>query len=89
MAATTARLGYKEKNDGVTRGLLSAPETQQWDVFTCLNSLRDVEPPVNLIICQASESDAGRRGWTYGTPPANVEGDDEMAEDETVGEEVA
>ena len=88
MATTTAKLAYQEKNDGVTRGLLSAPEAQAWDLFTCLNSLRDVEPPVNLIVCEASDGEAGRRGWTYGTAPADDEGDDEMA-DETFGEEAA
>ncbi len=71
----------------MTRGLLSAPEQQAWDTFTCLNSLRDVEPPVNLIVCEAPRVEAGQRGWTYGEPPAAD--DDEMAEDEMVGEEAA
>ena len=45
-----ARLGYKKKNDGVTRELLSVPSLGEWDNFTCLNSLRDVEPTVGLIL---------------------------------------
>ncbi|MBA3635002.1 MAG: helicase [Rubrobacteraceae bacterium] len=45
-----ARLGYKKKNDGVTRGLLHFPSLGEWDSFTCLNSLRDVEPTVSLIL---------------------------------------
>lgn len=45
-----ARLGYKKKNDGVTRGLLHVPSLGDWDNFTCLNSLRDVEPTVGLVL---------------------------------------
>ena len=44
------RLGYKEKKDGVTKGLLRPPSIGEWDSFTCLNSLRDVEPTVGLIL---------------------------------------
>ncbi|MCL5960650.1 MAG: DISARM system helicase DrmA, partial [Chloroflexi bacterium] len=43
-------LGYKDKKDGVTVGLLRAPSFDSWDTFTCLNSLRDVEPTVALIL---------------------------------------
>lgn len=45
-----SRLGYKDKKDGVTRGLLRTPDLGEWDNFTCLNSLRDVEPTVGLIL---------------------------------------
>ncbi len=45
-----ARLGYKKKNDGVTRELLYVPSLGEWDNFACLNSLRDVEPTVSLIL---------------------------------------
>jgi len=48
--ATTNQLGYREQRDGVTVGLLSHPDKEQWDLFTCLNSLTDVEPTVNLIL---------------------------------------
>jgi hypothetical protein len=34
----------------VTVGLLSKPSIDPWDEFTCLNSLRDVEPTANLIL---------------------------------------
>ena len=34
---------------GVTLGLLRHPGLDPWDDFTCLNSLRDVEPSVGLI----------------------------------------
>jgi hypothetical protein len=42
-------LGYDDERDGVTVGLLRRPSLEQWDEFTCLNSLRDVEPNVGLI----------------------------------------
>jgi hypothetical protein len=43
-------LGYDEERDGVTVGLLNRPGLESWDDFTCLNSLRDVEPNVGLIL---------------------------------------
>ena len=42
-------LGYDEERDGITVGLLHRPGLEPWDDFTCLNSLRDVEPNVGLI----------------------------------------
>ena len=45
-----AQLGYKQARDNVTLPLLYAPEERDWDDFTCLNSLRDVEPSVGLIL---------------------------------------
>src|SRR5262249_47548023 len=49
-SATGAQLGYQTKRDGRTIGLLKAPGEERWDAFTCLNSLRDVEPTINLIL---------------------------------------
>lgn len=47
---TGAKLGYREKRDSDTVGLLRRPSTDPWDMFTVLNSLRDVEPTVGLIL---------------------------------------
>ena len=44
------RLGYRTKRDGVTVGLLERAGAARWGPFTCLNSLRDVEPSVGLIL---------------------------------------
>lgn len=53
------RLGYKAKKDGKTLGLLSDPaeldpenpgQTKQWERFTCLNSLRNVELQMPLVL---------------------------------------
>lgn len=45
-----AHLGYKTVNDGVTKGLLKEAKLGGWEKFTCLRSLRNVEPSVNLIM---------------------------------------
>ena len=48
----TPTLGYRGKKDGVTVGLLASAESGDWDTFTCLNSLRDVEASSSLILIE-------------------------------------
>jgi hypothetical protein len=43
-------LGYRDVRDGVTVNLLHRPGLKRWEEFTCLNSLREVEPTVKLIL---------------------------------------
>jgi hypothetical protein len=50
LAAGGSKLGYKGKDDGRTLALLETPNKQTRDLFTCLTSLRDVEPPVSLVL---------------------------------------
>ena len=45
-----AVLGYAGRKDGHTISLLKRPSEEDWQRFTCLNSLRDVEPTVTLIL---------------------------------------
>jgi hypothetical protein len=45
-----AILGYAARKDGRTLGLLKQPTEEDRVLFTCLNSLRDVEPSVKLIL---------------------------------------
>ena len=45
------RLGYKPEG-GATVGLLEQPGEHDWEMFTCLNSLRDVEGSVDLVLDQ-------------------------------------
>lgn len=47
------RLGYKSEG-GATVGLLEQPSDGKWEMFTCLNSLRDVEGTVDLVLDQRS-----------------------------------
>ncbi len=62
-------LGYQEARDGRTLGLLSKPGFGKWDQFTCLNSLRDVEPMVNLILQDAQMDAPGAAGVSVVTEP--------------------
>jgi hypothetical protein len=43
-------LGYQVSKDGLTPGLLERAGLGPWDMFTCLTSLREVEPTVGLIL---------------------------------------
>jgi hypothetical protein len=52
-----SRLGYQDRKNGLTRGLLQQPTLGRWEEFSCLNSLREVEPTVNLIIDEGSFDD--------------------------------
>jgi hypothetical protein len=45
-----AILGYAHQSGGLTVPLLHQPSDEDWEVFTCLNSLRDVEPGVALVL---------------------------------------
>ncbi len=53
------RLGYSDDQtpQGPVVGLLQQPGQQRWDTFTCLNSLRDVEPTVHLILADSAGLD--------------------------------
>jgi hypothetical protein len=55
-----AKLGYKTRKDGVTLGLLQHAGAGQWGAFTCLNSLRDVEASVDLILEDGGLDDESR-----------------------------
>ncbi len=46
---TDHRLGYRSDSKGVV-GLLKMAGAEDWELFTCLNSLRDVEGTVDLVL---------------------------------------
>jgi ATP-dependent helicase YprA (DUF1998 family) len=48
---TDHRLGYRDAAEAIV-GLLKQPGPAGWELFTCLNSLRDVEGTVDLILDQ-------------------------------------
>ena len=62
-ATVSAKLGY-QRAGGDTVGLLSPPGEGDWSLFACLNSLRDVEPTVNLIL-EDGGLDGGGQRWQY------------------------
>lgn len=64
-----SQLGYQTKKDEITLGLLSKPSIEPWDEFTCLNSLRDVEPTANLILSDFGMDDDGGEEVEEGVAP--------------------
>ena len=62
---------------GTTISLLRHPGLEKWEEFTCLNSLREVEPSVKLIM-----DDGGLDEMTGQPPPPNGE---QATEDEEEG----
>ncbi len=46
----TEPYGQGGAKKGTTVSLLQSPGMERWEEFTCLNSLREVEPPVKLIL---------------------------------------
>ena len=75
-ATSAAKLGYETKRDGLTIGLLKPPGLGRWESFTCLNSLRDVEPSVSLILRDVGRDIGGiaaERPWRYQQPPLPAE----------------
>ncbi|MFL5796559.1 MAG: DISARM system helicase DrmA [Actinomycetota bacterium] len=61
------KLAYRDKKDGVTVGLLRGPVIGGWSNWTCLTSLRDVEPGVNLVLDLGDLGDGGMPPFTF--PP--------------------
>ncbi|MDP9310845.1 MAG: DISARM system helicase DrmA [Chloroflexota bacterium] len=71
--AVSAALGYKAERDGHTVGLLKHPDGDDWSLFACLNSLRDVEPTVSLVLDDGGlDGDNGPR-WTFDAPVDEAE----------------
>ncbi|MCX6345654.1 MAG: DISARM system helicase DrmA [Armatimonadetes bacterium] len=66
-----AKLGYRRGKDGLTLGLLKKAGSGKWDKFTCLNSLRDVEPEISLIL-----DERGSLGYDQISNPNSVDGGD-------------
>ena len=67
-AQTKPALGYDARRDSKTQELLKNPERGIWEPFTCLNSLRDVEPTVRLIFDERPIGDSSDETAT--TEPA-------------------
>ncbi|HEV2581894.1 MAG TPA: helicase-related protein, partial [Ktedonobacteraceae bacterium] len=74
-ATSGTRLGYKTRRDGQTIGLLRQPGQGEWLPFTCLNSLRDVEPAINLIL---DERGVGETLEQAASVPVESEQEDEQ-----------
>jgi len=60
-----AVLKYKADKDGKSIGLLKSASGDEWDHFTCLNSLRNVEPSIALISRDNPPKDDFNRPWEF------------------------
>lgn len=69
-----ARLGYR-KTDDLTINLLKEARAGRWEDFTCLRSLRNVEPTVGLVLTESAfiDYEPGRAPEPF--LPADEEGD--------------
>ncbi len=77
-ATIGATLGYKAHKDGTTVGLLRVPGGADWHLFACLNSLRDVEPTVNLVLDDTGMDDGMGQPWTFDPPSASAADDGQL-----------
>ncbi len=69
-------LGYRERKDGKTVGLLRRPGEAQWSTWTCPNSLREVEVGINLLLGDGADGDGdGRAGPDYEFPAPSEDED--------------
>jgi hypothetical protein len=62
-AITGRKLAYRGKADGTTKGLLAPPDVAPWDEWTCLTSLRDVEPGIRLLLVDDDLGEATAPGY--------------------------
>ena len=60
----TEPYGSSDLKKGTTVKLLQSPGLERWEEFTCLNSLREVEPPVKLIISDGGLDETTSRAVT-------------------------
>ena len=79
-------LGYRQKKDGKTVGLLQNPSEGPWGLWTCPTSLREVEPGVNLLLAEESGGEDQSLPWEFPSgddeQTAEDDGSAEMSEDE-------
>ena len=52
-------LGYRDRKDGKTVGLLQRPGDARWSIWTCATSLREVEPGIILLLGDDAPQGAG------------------------------
>jgi len=64
----TEPTGSNGPKRGTTVDLLRRPGLERWEEFTCLNSLREVEPTVKLILSDGGIDEITSEGMTEPTP---------------------
>lgn len=83
-----AVLGYRQRKDGRTVGLLEPPGQAKWGIWTCPMSLREVEAGVNLLLGDADPTTIPDYEFppppaTEGTAPAGSETTEDVTTDGT------
>jgi hypothetical protein len=66
----TEPYGSDGPKKGTTVKLLHSPGMERWEEFTCLNSLREVEPPVKFIVSDGGLDEITGEPLTEPTPAA-------------------
>ena len=64
----TEPYGSDGPKKGTTVKLLHSPGMERWEEFTCLNSLREVEPPVKFIVSDGGLDDIAGNATPDATP---------------------
>ncbi|MBI3927412.1 MAG: hypothetical protein HY319_17875 [Armatimonadetes bacterium] len=67
-----ALLGYKSRVDGRTLNLLEPAGDAAWTEMTLRNSLREVEPTVNLVLAGDMHDAPGGPGRAYGEDEVSI-----------------
>jgi len=67
-----AVLGYRQRKDGRTIGLLEQPGQAKWGLWTCPTSLREVEAGVNLLLVDADPTTIPDYEFPAPPPPDDV-----------------
>jgi hypothetical protein len=75
-SVTGRLLAYRGRKDGKTYPLLKSPGAARWDVWTCLTSLRDVEPGVNLLFTSDGLGDDSSHPYKFAGATADDTGDE-------------
>jgi hypothetical protein len=78
MLTYTDSFGADGPKKGTTVKLLQSPGMEKWEEFTCLNSLREVEPSVKFIV-----SDGGLDEISTDAPTTELKS--EVTGDPTIG----
>jgi hypothetical protein len=83
--AGAATLGYRQK--ATTAALLAPPTLGEWGLWAVPNSLREAEPPVNLVLRPDDSSLGDQPAWRLGRGQAAPQPTGQTAEDRPPGEE--
>lgn len=70
----SSTLGYRQRRDGQTVGLLRSPGDGPWRLWTSPTSLREVEPGINLLLVGEDGGGGGGDGGGDGGPDYELPG---------------